>query len=354
MTFLSTLLYPFALVYGTILSVRNKLFDTKIISSEKFDIPVISVGNLSMGGTGKTPHIEYLVRLLADRYKVATLSRGYGRKTKGFIFASPDASSSQIGDEPRQYVQNFPNIKVFVCEDRALAIKRIINENPEIEIILLDDAFQHRRVVPGLNILLTDYHKLFFKDSVVPSGTLREFASGYKRADVIVVTKSPVVLSPIDTRLIIDGIKPSAQQNVFFSKIQFDEMQLMKGIYPTAEVTKIYSILLFAGIANPYPLEEFLKRNCEELETIYFKDHHQYTLADISRIREAYKNMASRNKIIVTTQKDAMRIEGTELMDGIKNIPVYFVPIEVDFFGKEKEAFNSIIETYVKKNNRNS
>ncbi len=353
MNFLSILLYPLSFVYGVVLSVRNMLFNKKILASESFSIPIISVGNLSMGGTGKTPHVEYLIRLLTEKYAIATLSRGYGRKTKGFVEATVNSTSEEIGDEPRQYVHNFPNIKVFVCEDRVLAIKKIISENPDIELILLDDAFQHRKVIPGLNILLTDYRKLFYKDYVLPSGTLREFRCGYKRADVIVVTKSPVVLSPIDARIIIEKIKPLPSQKAFFSKVQFDEMRLIEGVGLKQKPAKIYSILLFAGIANPYPLEEFLHRNCEELETHYFSDHHVYSEKDIIGIREKFNNIASRNKVVVTTQKDAMRIEGNVLANILKDIPIYYIPIKVDFFGEEKVKFNSIIENYVEKNRRN-
>jgi tetraacyldisaccharide 4'-kinase len=329
---------------------RNKFFDWGIFKSKSFSIPVISVGNLSMGGTGKTPHIEYLVRLLMDRYAVATLSRGYGRKTKGFIEATPESLTSQIGDEPRQYAQKFNKIKIFVCEDRVAGIEKITENYPETNVILLDDAFQHRYVKPGFNILLTDYHQMFTNDFVVPSGTLREFRNGYKRADVIVITKSPTVLSPLDTRVLLERINPLPSQKVLFSKIVFDEMQLMKGIELQNPITKTYSILLFAGIANPYPLEEQLKRNCEELETLYFKDHHQYSEKDMILISDTFKNIPSRNKIIVTTQKDAMRIEGTDLITSIKNLPIFYVPIKIDFFGEDKLIFNSIIEEYVRKN----
>lgn len=353
MNFRSFILSPFSLLYGVVTFLRNKFFDWKIFKSKSFGIPVISVGNLSMGGTGKTPHIEYLIRLLMDKYNVATLSRGYGRKTNGFIEAVPESITSQIGDEPRQYVQQFDKIKVFVCEDRAAGIEKIIKNYPETDVVLLDDAYQHRYVKPGLNILLTDYHQLFTNDFVVPSGTLREFRSGYKRADVIIVTKSPTVLSPLVTRVILERIKPLPGQKVLFSKIVFGEKQLMRGIELDKPVTKTYSILLFAGIANPYPLEEYLKRNCEDLNTMYFKDHHQYTEEDLIKIKDTFTNLASRNKIIVTTQKDAMRIEGTDLISVIKDLPVFYVPISVDFFGEDKTMFDSMIEDYIKKHKIN-
>lgn len=350
MTFRSFILSPSSFLFGIVTFFRNKFFDWGIYKSSAFNIPVISVGNLSMGGTGKTPHIEYLIRLLMDKYSVATLSRGYGRKTKGFIEATLESITSQIGDEPRQYVQKFKKIKVFVCEDRVTGIEKIIESYPETNVILLDDAYQHRYVKPGLNILLTDYHQMFTNDFVVPSGTLREFRCGYKRADVIIVTKSPAVLSPLDTRVLLERINPLPGQKVLFSKIIFDEKQLMKGIELQMPITKTYSILLFAGIANPYPLEEHLKRNCEELETLYFKDHHQYSEKDMILISDTFKNIPSKNKIIVTTQKDAMRIEGTALIKTIKDLPVFYVPIKIDFFGEDKVVFNSMIEEYVRKN----
>ena len=210
MRFLQILLLPFAFCYGMIMLVRNLLFDLGVLPSEKFDIPVISVGNLSLGGTGKTPHIEYLIRLMGDRMLTATLSRGYGRESKGFILASRRSNVKYIGDEPLQFVKKFHNIKVAVDEKRVRGIHKLMDKFPDLGLVLLDDAFQHRWVKPGISILLTDYHQLFTEDHVVPSGRLREFRSGAKRADVIIVTKTPKVFSPITRRRILEDLKPQA------------------------------------------------------------------------------------------------------------------------------------------------
>ena len=347
---LQILIFPFSLLYGLILWVRNKLFDWGIFSQKSYDVPIISVGNLNMGGTGKTPHIEYLIRLLKSDYSIATISRGYGRKTKGYIKATLQSSCEQIGDEPKQYKQKFRDVEVIVDENRNEGIKNILSENKNVNLILLDDAYQHRSVKPGLSILLTDYHKLFSSDFMLPTGTLREFRAGYKRADIIVVTKTPKVFSPILRKTIEAEINPLPHQKLYYSYIDYCEMKEMPDIENRPEVNKTYAILFFAGIANVYPIEEHLRRQCEEFSSIKFPDHHKFSVKDIVKIRETFDNIASRNKIIITTEKDAMRMDKPELLEALKGLPVFYVPIEIVFHTIENEEFNNEITKYVRKN----
>lgn len=335
-----------------IVSLRNKLFDWHILPCEKFSIPVISVGNLSAGGTGKTPHVEYLVRLLQDTYQIATLSRGYGRKSKGFILANEEATSIIIGDEPKQYANKFKKILVAVAEKRSDGIKNLLKLKSVPDLILLDDAFQHRYVQPGLSILLTDYHRLYINDYLIPSGRLREPVSGAKRADIIIVTKTPKIFSPILRRKIIQDFHLQPHQHIFFSYINY--YSLIPFNNAAKEIPegkkKFYTILLFAGIANSYPIQEYLKTFCEELATIQFSDHYQYTRKDLEHIATTFQNIFSKNKIIVTTEKDAMRLKNTSLQEIIVNLPVFYLPIEVVFHKQDKEVFNQLVLEYVRKN----
>lgn len=353
MEFLRILLLPMAIIYGLIVGLRNLLFDWKILPSEKFSLPVISVGNLSAGGTGKTPHVEYLIRLLSGSYKVSSLSRGYGRRTSGFIAAAEKDNATSIGDEPMQYLKKFDSLGVFVDENRRRGIKNILKKSPETRVILLDDAFQHRYVKPGLSILLTDYHKLYYNDYLLPSGTLREPILGAGRADIIIVTKTPTVLSPIVRRKIVTDLKPKSHQKVYFSFIRYNKIQsLWKSDCSFIPEKKYSHILLFAGIANPYPLQDQLQKYCNELTTIQFSDHHQYTLADLEWIDKKFNDLYSRNKLLVTTEKDAMRLINPEIMEKAVQLPVHYLPIEVDFHNGDKSDFDEQILKYVNKNQR--
>lgn len=346
------LLLPFSLLYGLGGWARNKLFDMRLLPSVSFDIPVVSVGNLSAGGTGKTPHIEYLIRLLKPYHKgLATLSRGYGRKTQGYLMASGNCSSAEIGDEPCQFVRKFPEIYVAVDERRVHGIRRLLLETPPAGLVLLDDAYQHRYVKPGLNILLTDYFQPYFKDRVLPSGMLREFRSGARRADIIIVTKCPPVLAPIDRKNYIRNLKPAAHQRIYFSRIGYGPLQpfFPENTPPCADIKKVSSILLFAGIANMYPLEEHIRRCCTYLETMRFPDHHRYTSKEVMEIRERFTNIVGTNKILVTTEKDCMRLEDPALAGAIRDLPLYYQPIEVEFFNEDKTWFDKQVLEYAGK-----
>ena len=348
MNFLRILLFPFSLLYGTITWLRNKFFDWGILPSRSFDHPLIGIGNLSTGGTGKTPHIEYLIQLLKPWFRVATLSRGYKRKTRGFKFAGPKSRVRDIGDEPLQMYLKNPDTFVAVCENRTKGVKKILKENPRNEVILLDDVFQHRYIKPGLNILLTDYHRIFTRNYVLPTGNLREFRHGAKRADALVVTKTPGVFSPLDRKLILDELSPYQIKNIYFSYIKYGKWIPVNKKAKEAKMQKAKTIFLVTGIANPVPLGEHLKRLCTDLKVFRFSDHHQFTAKDLENIKQKFNETFSGTKAIVTTEKDSMRLRNPELRKSLENTPVYYVPIEVDFHQADKKAFNKTVMDYMK------
>ncbi|MBL7718732.1 MAG: tetraacyldisaccharide 4'-kinase [Flavipsychrobacter sp.] len=342
---LRLLLYPLALVYGAIVWIRNKMYDSGMSNSVKFAPPVISVGNLSVGGTGKTPHVEYLIRLLQQKYIVATMSRGYKRNTSGFLLAEKDTNAYRIGDEPMQYFLKFPEAIVTVAEERMTGIPQLLQRKPETDVILLDDAYQHRSVKAGLNILITDYHKPYYKDHILPFGTLREGRSSYKRADIIVVSKCPPNLLIEEAQKIENQLKKQSHQHVFFSTIQYGEPYEFDGGAPASlEGT---NAILVTGIARPGPMENYVKGLAREVHTLSYPDHHYFVTSDLEEIKSAYNNWDVPGKVIVTTEKDAARLHLH--LDKIRewNIPVVVLPITVSIlFGKETE-FNSLVSAYV-------
>ncbi len=363
MNFLKIILFPISLLYGLIVLFRNKLYDYGILCSKSFDVPIISVGNLSNGGTGKTPQVEYIIRLLKEYFSVAVLSKGYKRKTKGFLLVSDKSTSNDVGDEPRQYKQKFKDIKVAVAENRRKGIKTLLKKYSNLDVILLDDAFQHRVVNPGLSIILTDYYHMFSNDYLFPTGTLRESRSGAKRADIIIVTKTPKVFSPITRRRLISEIKPKPFQRVYLSYIKFGMLTAIKGTNCEPVKEKYNSIIMLTGIANPYPLKMYLKDMCRHLISIKFSDHHKYSKRDLYRVVKKFNNVISKDKIIVTTEKDVMRIEEPNLLEIIENLPVFYMPIEIEFHKSNKNdkiinlgytEFNKQIINYVKKNKTNN
>jgi len=351
---LQVILYPIALCYGLAMQVRNWLFDLGIIPSVQFREPVISVGNLTYGGTGKTPHVEYLIRLLLPDMPVATLSRGYGRKSSGFLIASRRSNVRYIGDEPLQYLKKFAELKVAVDERRKRGIQRLLARYPDLKVILLDDAFQHRFVKPGLSILLTDYHRLYHDDYILPSGTLREFRNGAKRADIIIVTKTPKIFSPITRRRIIEDLRPHERQRIFFSYIKYLDPVPVFDHENLEFPAKISIILLVTGIASDDPLREHLERMCRELVVMKYPDHHAYDTGDVADIARKFNDLPTQKKVIVTTEKDMMRFKTSELGTILKPLPLFYVPIEVDFHGNDKANFDHEILNYVKQNQRNN
>jgi tetraacyldisaccharide 4'-kinase len=339
------ILYPFSLLYGFVMQLRNLLFDLGILPSARFSKAVISVGNLSMGGTGKTPHIEYLIRLLSPSSFVATLSRGYGRDTKGFIIGSIKSNVNHIGDEPLQLIRKFDNIRVAVDENRRRGITNLLEKFKELDVILLDDAFQNRYVRPGLSILLTSQSRLYSEDHVIPSGTLREFRKGAKRADIIIVTKTPKIFSPISRRRIFDDLAPSKHQMVYFSYISHGEPVPLTEPLPFP--VKLVSVLLLTGIAAHSSLQEHIERLCSDVILMRYRDHHAFTPKDIEDIETRFNNIPTQKKVIITTEKDAMRLRTTELSARLRHLPVFYIPISIDFHGKDKEHFEKQVTGYV-------
>ena len=332
MILLRKLLFPFAILYGFITSLRNYLYDKGILKSYSFDIPVIAVGNLSVGGTGKTPQIEYLIRLLSPNYKVATLSRGYKRKSEGFVLADSSSTAEILGDEPFQYFKKFTNIQVAVDADRRNGIEQLLKQKTVPEIILLDDAFQHRKVKAGFYILLTAYGDLYCDDIMLPTGNLRESRSGAERADVIIVTKCPPNITETEQKTIKKKLGGSSP--VFFSSIDYDDK-----VYNNTESLAVSNLnltqkIVLAGIAKPKPFFDFLKADTDEI--MIFPDHHHFTESDILSIKSKAKD-----KIIITTEKDFVRLDAKILATQL-----YYLPIKSKFVSNQ-EAFDQTILNYV-------
>ena len=338
MKFLRKIGYPFSLLYGIITSVRNFLYNKHIIKSTQFKTPTIVVGNLSVGGTGKTPQIEYLIRLLQNDYKIAVLSRGYKRKSIGFIIANENVTAEIIGDEPFQYYLKFPNIIVCVDADRVNGIQQLeALENPP-DIILLDDAFQHRKVDGGLNILLTSYHNLYIDDSMLPTGNLRENISGAKRAQVFIVTKCPINFSEVEQLEITKKLKPKSKQSIFFTTIEYDN-DLKGASALSLDNLENFEILLVTGIANPTPLTAYLNNRKIKFKHLKYPDHYHFKEKDIAKINSEFKLLLSNNKIVLTTEKDYVRIF-TDLQN------LQYIAIQTKFV-HNKTGFDKLIKTYV-------
>lgn len=339
---LRNILKPLSWVYKQITSVRNKMYDSGYLKSTKFSIPVIVVGNLSVGGTGKTPQVEYLIQLLKDNYKVAVLSRGYKRKSKGFILANTTSNAEILGDEPYQYYKKFKDIFVAVDADRTNGIAQLQKKvNPDI--VLLDDAFQHRKVQGGLNVLLTPYNDLYTEDTLLPAGNLREPVTGAERAQVIVVTKCPTILTEEQQFETAQKLNPTLEQTVFFSTISYGKtLEGSSTIKLTA--LKDYHVVLVTGIANSKPLVQFLESKVKKITHKKYADHHHFSQKEINDIKNTYTNIAT-NKIIITTEKDYVRIFG-------RFLELSYLPIKIDFLA-HKNDFDKIIVNYVEQSTRN-
>ena len=344
------LLLPISLLYSFVLFLRHKLYDWKILKSKSYNIPNICVGNLNLGGTGKTPHIEYLIRLLSDKYDTAVLSRGYGRKTQGYLLANDTHTHNDIGDEPLQYFTKFNNIKVAVDESRCEGMERLFQENNPPQVVLLDDAYQHRKIKPGLNILLTDYYSLYSDDHLVPAGNLRDIKKAAQRAEIIVVTKSPNVITPYYRRDVENKLKPLPHQKVFYSYIEYLDFQPLSKISHEMDIKEAKTVLLLCGIANTYSLEDHIKRKYNTISKIKFNDHHNFTEKDVDMIIEKYNNTIGKNKVIVTTEKDAMRLINTSFINKFDDIPVFTIPIKIKFHKEEGTSFDDEILKYINDN----
>jgi tetraacyldisaccharide 4'-kinase len=338
------LLLPFALVYWTIIALRNWLFDKNILKTAEFGLPLINVGNLSVGGTGKSPMVEYLLVLLKDQFKVATLSRGYKRKTKGYALADDDTTALEIGDEPMQFHLKFPDVPVAVGEQRIEAIPQLLHDKPETQAIILDDAFQHRSIKAGLNILLTDYNNLFTRDFYLPTGDLRDLKSSYKRAEIIVVTKCKPDLSEEEKKKLVKEVAPLPHQHIFFTCIQYGSLYhiIHKNVTQLDEDTEV---LLVSGIASPRPLKKWLEEYSSSYSLLQYADHHIFTIDDLNDIRKRFENIEETKKIILTTEKDAVRL--VKFRQAIEGLPVYVVPIRPHFLFKEEDKFNKLITDFI-------
>lgn len=350
---LKILLSPLALLYGLVTFVRNKLYDWHFLKVNRFDIHTIGIGNLAVGGAGKTPLAEYLIKLLLkENIKIATLSRGYKRKTTGFVLANEQSTAEDIGDEPLIFKSKYP-VLVAVDSSRSHAIKQLINLREQApKVILLDDVFQHRSVKCGLTILVSDYYNLYFNDMMLPSGTLREFKSGIIRADIIIVTKTPEKTSPIEIRTILKDINPSAHQRVFFSYLKYGELYAINNSASKLDTLNElfrYKVISFAGIANAEPMINYLKEYAAELRHLPFPDHFEFTIKDLEDIERYYQSFEGGNKILVTTEKDFMRLKNPSVWDIAQRMNIYVLPVEVSFKDKEEE-FNELILKYVRAN----
>jgi len=325
-------LYPFSIIYDIVTSVRNFFFDKGIFKSKRYDLPVLAVGNLCVGGTGKSPMIEYLIRLLKDDFRIATLSRGYRRKSEGFVLGNSTSTADDLGDEPMQFHQKFSDIKVAVDGDRQNGISQLLQQvNPDA--ILLDDAFQHRKVTAGFYILLTKYDSLFVDDLILPAGNLRESKRGAQRANIIIVTKCPEKLSSDEQARIIKKLNPSSRQQVFFTCISYGNE--VNGNVESKLLTSLKNIqfTLVTGIANPKPLVNYLNHLDLNFEHISYKDHHNFSKKELNEL--------SKKQLIVTTEKDYMRLK-----DSLTN--VYYLPIITAFLSK-KDVFDKSILSFVRK-----
>ena len=349
-------LLPLSWIYGSIVRFRNWLFDIGVKKSKSFALPVISVGNITVGGSGKTPHVEYLVRLLKDKVKIAVLSRGYKRKSRGYVLAEEDTEMKEIGDEPFQMHQKFPGIYVAVDAKRVRGIQHLQDdeETKDVEVILLDDAFQHRYVKPGINILLVDYHRLIIYDKILPAGRLREPLSGKNRADIVIVTKCPKDLKPMEFRVLTKAMNLYPFQKLYFTCINYDKpIGIFNEQQLDLESLKDKNVMLLTGIASPKQMEHDLTPMVKTLTSVSFGDHHHFKSKDIDRINEIFESMPE-PRLIITTEKDAVRLRDSEGLYEIVKDNLYALPIKVSFMQDQEENFNEKIISYVRKNSRNS
>ncbi|MBK9042706.1 MAG: tetraacyldisaccharide 4'-kinase [Saprospiraceae bacterium] len=341
------LLLPLALLYGGIISLRDMFYETGLMKSSKFNLPVISVGNLSIGGAGKSPHIEYLVRLLKDYIDVGILSRGYKRETSGFRLVTVSDTAKTVGDEPKQFKNKFKDVVVAVDENRAFGIPMMVGQFPGLQAILLDDAFQHRQVEPGLNILLTQYGELFTRDFLLPAGRLREWRSAYKRADIIIVTKCPEELSDIEKDKIRKEINPFDYQKMYFSKFEYDYPYPIYDPRYRIKLDKDIDVILLSAIANTSYLKQYVEGLVKNVFPLEYEDHHHFTKEDIDYIIQKYNSIPSKRKLILTTEKDATRLELFRNAFYEKQIPLFVQPAKVVFLDNGNRDFDEYIKNYL-------
>ncbi len=345
-------LRPLSWVYGRGVQLRNLGFEWGLLKQTSYEVPVICVGNITIGGTGKTPHTEMLLRMLMPDHRVAVLSRGYKRKSRGFRLADSKTPMREIGDEPWQMKQKFPQAIVAVDTNRRRGIRQLLTAEAtrDVDVILLDDAYQHRYVHPGLNILLTDYHRLITDDALLPAGRLREPVSAKERANVVIVTKCPYDLKPMDYRVIREALDLKPYQSLFFSTFRYGSLRRLFGdtAGQTEELTPDTHVLLLTGIASPQQMLLDLHRSTRHITPIPFADHHEFTPHDIERIEQAFTDLQGSKRLIITTEKDASRLLLVDNLSPIVRRHIYVLPIEVEFLRDESDDFRQLITEYVK------
>jgi len=353
-------LYPVSLIYGLITGFRNFLYNTGILPSVEFRIPVICVGNITVGGTGKTPHTEYLADLLRKQFRVAVLSRGYKRKSTGFRIVTSASQVSETGDEPLQISLKYPDVFVVVDRNRVNGVREIMKRQPETEVIILDDGFQHRQITPGFSILLSDFERLIVRDHMLPYGNLRESISNMRRADIILVTKSPASMSAIQRRLIVKEIDKAPYQNLYFTSISYmPPLPLFTKGEPLAtnsDLSNLFGcgIVLVTGIANPLPLKERLETTAGEVIHLRFPDHYNFREKDLLSVYEAFDKLKSPVRYVITTEKDSVRLkEFSNIAEPVKSA-IYYIPVGINFLNDDSNEFNNLIIEYVRKNKRNN
>lgn len=346
LNYLRLLLWPFSLVYGFIIELRNKAYDLRIFKSQEVDCPTIVVGNLAIGGTGKSPMTEYLIRMLQANYKVATLSRGYGRKTKGFRLVGIDDDPIKVGDEPLQFKRKYQAVTVAVCENRVEGVKRLKDNH---DLVILDDAYQHRALKPGFSILLLEYKSLFQPKILLPAGNLRDMYSQRKRADLIVISKSPEDLPEKNRQKALKQVNANSGQIVLFSSLKYGQSYLLNNesfASKQLQVNRESTVLAVTGIADPSLLIKYLEIQAKKVYLLKFPDHHQYTEKDVTKITSKFDTIHENNKIIVTTEKDAQRLGVSFLSHLIQPLPVLVLPIETVFNGTDKEILTEAVVDY--------
>ncbi len=344
------LLFPFSLLYGLVVIIRNWFYDAGILKSRAFTIPVICVGNLEVGGAGKSPMTEYLVRLFKAEYRLATLSRGYGRETKGFLTATDTTTATQIGDEPAQFKHKFPGVTVAVCEDRVEGIKELRTTN---NLIILDDAYQHRRVKPGFSILLFDFAKIGKPHLLIPAGNMREPFSGRWRAEVLIVTKCPPGLTAAEQTRIADILLPLPFQSLFFTSISYQPLQDLEGKKADVVLDVDTTVFLLTGIANPLPLERHIREYTQHIVHHNYADHHRFSLKNITKLADEFAACPSQKKVIITTEKDAQRLLEHELHRVVKQLPILVIPVATEFLDNTGPQFDNLVKEYVREHTAN-
>jgi tetraacyldisaccharide 4'-kinase len=341
---LRLLLFPVSLLVGLYITIRNYFYDKGWLRSASFNLPVICIGNLSVGGTGKSPMTEYLLRLFVGKYETAVLSRGYKRKTSGYLLATETTSALEIGDEPMQFHKKFPQVAVAVGEERVEAIPQLLHDRPGIEVVILDDAFQHRSIKAGLNIVLTDYANPYWNDMYLPTGDLRDNRESAKRADILIVTKCPPALGVAEKQAFLKEIKPFKGQQTFFTTIDYGlPYHILNGT--TLALDKDHEVLLVCGIANPLPLKKFLEKNVAVYFEKNFNDHHIFSIDDWKEIVEKFNALDSNQKIILTTEKDAVRLE--KFGELLETVPMYVLPIRHKFLFEEGNLFDKTLTSFI-------